>query len=327
MVAPDRVWEAPDPVAAFFAAARSGRPVALPTSGTTGAARTVIRSPASWLDPAPILAERIELDARSRVWIPGPLTATMNLYAAVLARAAGARRVNSAAEATHLQLTPHQLAAVSDLAGRTVVVAGDRLARQRRQAAERAGARIHHYYGAAELSFVAWGTDADDLSAFPGVEIDLRDGVCWVRSAYLADDVSGPPGRWQRDGRGFATVGDSARWVGDCLRVTGRADTVITAGVTVLAGDVEQVLAAGLAGEVAVIGLDHGRLGQVVAAVLSDPGDRRQAQLSARALRPAERPRRWFVVPEWPSTPAGKLDRTALAAALAASPGRGMGGR
>ena len=43
------------------------------------------------------------------------------------------------------------------LAGTVVVVAGDRLDPALHDEAVRAGLRVHHYYGSAELSFVAWG--------------------------------------------------------------------------------------------------------------------------------------------------------------------------
>jgi acyl-CoA synthetase (AMP-forming)/AMP-acid ligase II len=45
---------------------------------------------------------------------------------------------------------------------------------------------VAHYYGAAELSFVAWGLDREDLRPFPGVEIEVRADEIWVRSPYLA---------------------------------------------------------------------------------------------------------------------------------------------
>ena len=77
------------------------------------------------------------------------------------------------------------------------MVAGDALEPSLRGRAETTGATVAHYYGAAELSFVAWGVDRDRLRAFPGVEIDVRDGEIWVRSGYLAEGYldAGLPGR------------------------------------------------------------------------------------------------------------------------------------
>ena len=48
-----------------------------------------------------------------------------------------------------------------------VVVAGDRLSPGLADRAASAGHTVHHYYGAAQLSFVAWGRDAGFLAALP----------------------------------------------------------------------------------------------------------------------------------------------------------------
>ena len=88
------------------------------------------------------------------------------------------------------------------------MVAGDRLPVALHDRAVAAGARVHHYYGAAELSFVAWGAHADDLRPFPGVEVAVRDGEVWVRSPYVCSGYDGSPGPLRVDPDGFATVGD-----------------------------------------------------------------------------------------------------------------------
>ncbi|MGI8457540.1 MAG: AMP-binding protein, partial [Propionibacteriaceae bacterium] len=270
---PRHLLDTADPVAAFAAARRAGELVALPTSGTSGTVRTVVRTTASWVDSFAAVSELAGLDAAARVWIPGPLTATMNLFAAVHADAVGAVRVPTLAAATHAQLTPsalHRLLEEEvDLQGRTVVIAGDALAPGLRRRAEAAGARVEHYYGAAELSFVGWGTDASTLRPFPGVDVALRDGELWARSAFVCRDVEGTPGPFRRAGDDFATVGDRGRLDGQTLIVTGRGDAVITAGATVISADVEAVLRPALAGQVVVLGLPHPRLGAVVVAVLT----------------------------------------------------------
>ncbi len=199
---PVPVLDADDPVVAFGEVAAAGGRLALPTSGTSGPARVVVRSTRSWTDSFEAVARLTDLSSTSRVWIPGPLTATMNLFAAVHAAAAGATRVESLATATHAQLTPaglrRLLDAGADLRGRTVVVAGDALDPSLRLRAEEAGARVAHYYGAAELSFVAWGPDRDELRPFPGVDIEVRDGEIWVRSPYLASGYLRTPHRQPR---------------------------------------------------------------------------------------------------------------------------------
>ena len=314
---------AADPVAEFLAAHEAGDLVALGTSGTAGAPRSVIRSTASWVDSFPAVAALTGLTPSARVWVPGPLDATMNLFAAVYARHLGASAQTSPQGATHAFLTPSALRACLaeqvSLAGTHVVVAGDRLSAGLRDRAADAGAVVHHYYGAAELSFVAWGTHADDLAPFPGVDVAVRGGEIWVRSPYVCTGYDGPPGPLRTDD-GWATVGDRGTYDGRLLVVTGRPDAVTTGGATVHVADVEDVLRDGIAGEVVVVGLPHERLGSVVAVVLTNADDHQGALARARRqLDGAKRPRLWFHVTALPVTPAGKVDRDALASLLSGS--------
>lgn len=314
-----RLLNEADPVAAFLAADSAAELIGLPTSGTTQRPRMVVRTTASWVNSFGAVSELTHLDAAARVWIPGPLTATMNLFAAVHAHSVRAVQVSRAADATHLQLTPAALHRLLDtgteLAGRTAVVAGDALRPALRERAERAGLRVAHYYGSAELSFVGWGSDAASLRPFPGVDVVVKNGVLWARSPFLADHVDGPPGPFRRDPDGYATVGDRGGLEQDRLVVVGRDNTVVTGGKTVLLSDVEAALQQGLAGQVTVLGLPHPALGAVVVAVLTDDADRAPASAAAAGLG-AGRPRRWFVRTALPLTEAGKVDRRALAAEL-----------
>jgi len=296
--------------------------VALGTSGTSGTPRAVVRSTGSWVDSFAQVSALTGIDERSRVWVPGPLTATMNLFAAVQARWTGAQLVAQLDGATHAHLTPTALHGLLDggaaPAGLTVVVAGDRLDAALAARATGAGLRVHHYYGAAELSFVAWGGSSDTLSPFPGVEVDIRGGEIWVRSPYLCEGYDGPPGPLRHDADGFATVGDRGTLDGDRLTVLGREGAVTTAGGTVHLADVEAALRPVAHAELVVLGLPHERLGTVVTVALADAADHRALVTRARAcLEGAHRPRLWFHVPELPRTDAGKVDRTALTAMLA----------
>ncbi len=294
----------PDPVAAVLQAHRDGATLVLGTSGSTGASREVRRTTDSWFDSFPVVAELTGLGPASRVWVPGPLAGTMNLFAAVLTAWAGARLVERLDDATHAHLTPTVLRRLDPvlLAGRHLTVAGDRLDRTTYDAAVAAGAQVAHYYGAAELSFVGWGAHEDELHVFPGVEVSAREGVLWARSPYLAEVPTSD---------GFATVGDRGELVGTRLRVHGRGDAaVVTSGATVLVEDVESALRPAVSGDLAVLGVPHRELGQVVAAVLTDPADLRACR--EVALPVSHRPRLWYAVPALPRTPAGKVDRAAL---------------
>jgi long-chain acyl-CoA synthetase len=315
---PVDVLASDNPVEAVLSAWADGRPIALRTSGTTAGPRSVVRTADSWVDSFPAVSRLTGIGPGARVWLPGPLTASMNLFAAVHARCCGAEVVAVPAEATHAHLTPTALLSAIDggvdLAGMHVVVAGDRLGSGLARRATAAGARVCHYYGAAELSFVAWGSDEDDLRPFHGVQIQIRNGVIWARSPYLSCGYRGADGPFTVDGDGFATVGDCGHLTGGVLTVTGRgADAVVTGGATVVVDDVERALRRLTGAEVIVVGVPHARLGQVVAAVVTDPSVPAAARAAGLAeLSVAQRPRRWFHLPRWPVTAAGKVDRAAI---------------
>lgn len=306
----------PDPAAAFATALRSGSLLRLPTSGSTTAPRHVLRTPASWADSFATVSELAGIDGDSRVWVPGPPTSTMNLFAVVHARDAGAALVDGPVGATHAVLTPAQvsrLVASGPVPPMTVVVAGDRLGPALHDRCQDAGLTVHHYYGAAELSFVAWGPHADALRPFPGVDVLGEAGVLWVRSAYVCEGYDGPPGAFERRPDGYATVGDLGELRDGLVVVQGRPEAVTTGGATVRVADVEGALADAGAGAVVVLGLPHADLGSVLVAVLTDPGDLGPVRERAReVLTTAARPRVWLACPDPPLTAAGKVDREAL---------------
>ncbi|MDP3969520.1 MAG: o-succinylbenzoate--CoA ligase [Nocardioides sp.] len=276
------------------------------------------RTTASWWHSFPAYGDLAGLGPASVLHVPGPLTATMNLFAAVHAAASGIPTCADPADATHVVLTPARLdQALSDTsmrAGQAVVVAGDRLPVPLAERARAAGLVVHHYYGAAELSFVAWGPDGDQLRAFPEVEVRSAEGVLEVRSPYVALSAA-------VDEAGWAGVGDRGDVLRDgTLRVHGRPDAVTTGGTTVVLADVEEALAD--VGAV-VVGVPHPRLGAVLAAVVAAPPD--TAALRARArdrLPSSHRPRYWLHRATLPLTGAGKLDRAALADWVTTTVGR-----
>lgn len=283
----------------------------------------MLRSTGSWVDSFPAVASLTGLSASSRVWVPGPLTATMNLFAAVHARLSGAVLVSGLADATHAQLTPATLTRAVDerasLSGVAVVVAGDRLSPALHARATAAGARVHHYYGAAELSFVAWGAHAENLEPFPGVDVDVREGVVWARTPYLCSGYDGPPGPLRVDTGGWATVGDRGELLAGRLRLLGRPHTATVGGETVDTVAVARVLSEDAAGDVHVVGRPHPVLGEVLVAVLTDARDHRGLLEVARTrLHGAARPRVWLHAARLPETPAGKVDTTTLRELVAA---------
>lgn len=276
----------------------------------------MLRTPASWAGSFPAVTELTGIDAGSRVWVPGPATSTMNVFAVVHAGHVGATVVDDSAEATHAVLTPtalSHLVASGPVPPMTVVVAGDRLGPALHDRCVDAGLTVHHYYGAAELSFVAWGGHADALRPFPGVEVLAEDGVLWVRSPFVCEGYDGASGPFERRPDGFSTVGDLGEVREGYVVVHGRPEAVTTGSATVLVADVEAALTGVADGEVVVLGVPHADLGSVLAAVLTDPGDVAAVRERAReVLTTAARPRLWLACPEPPVTAAGKVDRDAL---------------
>ena len=323
-----------------------GADLVLMTSGSSGTARPVARTLASWTASfAPLSAlmgadhDQRRAPAEPNVAITGPLHVSMQLFATLHAIWSGAVVTDDRAVADLVHATPTVLGRLV-AAGhrpRRVVVAGAALPRPVLAAARAAGIAVTEYYGAAELSFVAaadHGGDGDgelvdrDVSAtlqpFPGVEVDLRDGELWARSPYLSLGYVGTSGPLRRDDRGFATVGDRADAApGGGLVVRGRGDAAITvSGTTVLAEDVEATIGA-LAGvqAAAVVAAPDRHHGEVPHAVLelAPAADRASIVAAAgAALTAPQRPRAWYVVGRLPRTASGKVARGALATALAA---------
>lgn len=298
------------------------------TSGSTGSARGIVRTFASWAATFAPLTALTGLTPSDVVWLPGPLTSTLFLYGAVHASHVGATVLlsdtpaNSATVAhTVPALAADILAAKQEFpALRMVVVAGDRVPDSLWDSAREAGVELLEYYGAAELSFVAARTSSSALRAFPGVEIEVRDEVIWVRSAYLArgyffadDSHVGGPLRF--DGV-WASVGDLGSYDDDCLVVRGRGDSGVTVGGhTVVTADVENALQRALGTtDVAVTGVPHPRFGAIIVGVVPTEVDERRLRAAAETLPAPARPRRWIRVEALPRTAVGKIDRTAIRA-------------
>src|SRR5688500_12375041 len=106
---PVEVLGVADPVEAVLSAQAEGRLISLTTSGTTKRPRSVVRTAASWVDSFPAVSRLTGIGPGSRVWVPGPLTASMNLFAAVHARCVGAAVATAPVGATHACLTPATL--------------------------------------------------------------------------------------------------------------------------------------------------------------------------------------------------------------------------
>lgn len=303
------------------------------TSGSAGTPRPIARSYASWAASFPLVSERTGIGPGRTVGVPGPLASSLFLFGALHAVWAGAHVIAPGRwdpsgligiDAVHC--VPTMLADLLDAPPqppRLAVCGGAALPAALRARAAARGVRIADYYGATELSFVAWAGPDGRLRPFPGVEVRIRDGEIWARSPYLslgyAAEVTGP---LRRAADGFATVGDLGTLDGDALRVHGRGDgTILCGGTPVLPQDVEEVLlAVPSVRDAVVVGTPHERFGAVVTAVLEPATDGvRLADLrdtARRRLAAPQRPRHWYVTTRLPRTGNGKVARKAVADAV-----------
>ncbi|WP_344225723.1 fatty acid--CoA ligase family protein [Microbacterium binotii] len=276
------------------------------TSGSSAAPRVVVRTHASWADSFPVVDRLLGTLPGDVVLLPAPPSSSLTLFSLAHAQAGGPAPELSArsSRATLFHGTPTHFAAVLASGGapmlRAALVGGMTLPADVRTEAESRGIRVVEYYGAAELSFVAFDDDGHGLRPFPGVEIAVHDGVIWARSAYTAIGYLDGPGPLRRDGA-WASVGDRGRMEGDRLYVAGREDDAIqTAGATVIPSEIERVLRTldGVADAV-VVGMPAPGVGRLVAALIEPvrPGAVDAPTLRAAARRlfaPAHRPRLWF---------------------------------
>lgn len=296
------------------------------SSGSTGRPRGIVRTLASWAASVAPLSDITGITAADTVWLPGPLCSSLFLYGAFHAGAVGAQMVlgeDDPASATVVHCVPSQLPGLLHRAKtgalplvRCVVVAGDHCGAALRQECTLGGWRVVEYYGAAELSFVAWRDRPGPMRAFAGVQTQLRQGVLWARSPYLARGYLGvaAAGPLKGDPQGWATVADLARQAGQGLEILGRVDSAVnTGGHTVVVEEVECVLRA-LPGvqDVAVFGVPHPRLGQLLTAAVVGPVADATLRAAVAELPAPARPRRWLHAAALPRTSGGKLARDAL---------------
>ncbi|MGO1181613.1 MAG: ANL family adenylate-forming protein [Micrococcaceae bacterium] len=322
------------------------------TSGSTAAPKVVLRTAESWQVAFAPLSRMLGVRAGETMLIPVHPVSSMALFAAAHAHhqglevaVPGRHRVRAAdlrgPSAVHC--TPLQLGEILDELDaldsgapttlRVALVGGARLAPELRARAERRGLQVVSYYGAAELSLVAVD-QGSGLRAWPGVELDDRDGVLWVRSQQCALARVTPAGAEPvTDALGWASVGDRVRWDDDgALVPQGRSDgAILTAGATVVPEDVEAVLTQHPQVEaVLVYGQEDPVLGQRVCAriklrsggatdTVTDSATDAAPDEILRAIRrfaqdrltPAQRPRRWELTDALPRTASGKVLRVA----------------
>jgi long-chain acyl-CoA synthetase len=296
------------------------------SSGSTGRPRGIVRTVMSWQASVAPFSDISGITVTDTVWLTGSLCSSLFLYGAFHAGAVGAQMVfrdDDPASATALHCVPSQLPGLLRRAKagelplvRSVVVAGDRCGTTLKDQCLQSGWRVVEYYGAAELSFVAWRDDSGPMRPFAGVQTKLRQGVLWARSPYLARGYLSfaATGPLRRDPQGWATVQDLAREASGGFEVLGRGDSAVNSGGhTVVVEEVERVLRE-LPGvrDVAVLGMPHPYLGQLLTAVVVGPAADSTLRAAVAEMPAPARPRRWLHAAALPHTSGGKLARDAL---------------
>lgn len=222
------------------------------SSGTSGVPKAFSRCTASWAESFTQSVKYFDVRADCTTLAPGPMAASMNLYALGESLHAGGHLValphftaDAALEAmdrhaaTRLVLVPTVLEMIaargiakarSAEALRHIVCAGAALSPQTLELAQKWAphARIQTYYGAAELGFVTAATVAQPLGngaadlgaghAFPGVDISIRTAAGEALPAGVTGNVSVRSPYvcqgyvWGDDGLAFSSVPGEPRW-------------------------------------------------------------------------------------------------------------------
>ena len=285
------------------------------TSGSSGTARIVLRSAKSWSDSFAAIESLLETRPDDVIALPAPPASSLTLFSLAHALCGGpGPELCSAAEAELFHGTPQALRAVLEAGSmprlRAALVGGSHLDPALRADAEARGIRVTAYYGAAELSFVAYD-QGDGLRPFPGVKLQIRGGEIWVNSPYIALGYGGSSGPLRLEDE-WASVGDRAEIIDGRLRLLGRADdAILSASATIVPEEVEAVLRT-IPGvrDALVFGMPREPIGALVSAVLEleagSPADIKR--LVSAGLAPVHRPRLWFSG-QIPRTSSGKPAR------------------
>ncbi|WP_210508442.1 AMP-binding protein [Naasia sp. SYSU D00057] len=202
-----------------------------------------------------------------------------------------------------------------------VLVGGQRLPDQLREAALDHGVRVIRTYGSTETS----GGCVYDGQPVGPAQVRVVDGEVRLAGPMLAEEYLGDPERTAaafvyEDGLRWYRTGDAGQLREGVLRVTGRLDDVlVSGGEKVSVGRVEAVVRElpGLADAV-VVPAPHARWGEAPVVVLPRPADPGLLEVIRGAvgavLGPAARPDRIATVSPLPLLPSGKPDRVALTA-------------
>lgn len=313
------------------------------TSGSSGVARRILRSVASWQASFAVNGALFGIGPGVRVAVLGRLVHSLALYGAVEALSLGAelhllddlrpdrqRLALAEREVALLYATPAQLRLMVEAGGpelplARVLVGGSKLDAQLRAglAAMAPGAVVQEFYGAAEASFITLsGPDCPEASVgrpYPGVEIAIEQGEVWVRSPYLFQGYAGDdPGsaRWRE---GWLSVGEMGWMEKGFLYLSGRAGRMVTvADQNVFPEEIEAFLL-GLPGvaRAAVLPRPDALRGVHLVAVVQGAAEDAVILRACRAAMGAlKAPKAIYRLADWPMLGSGKTDLAAVERAM-----------
>lgn len=280
------------------------------SAGSTGAPKTIRRSPASWVASCDVTRRQFGIGPNAPYAVLGAITHSLTLYAVLEALHIGCdlsvltglkprsqARALKQAGAQVLYATPTQLrlltaATTEPVPGvRWIFCGGGTLDPQTRAQVSQMfpTATLHEFFGASETSFMTI-SDAETPSgsvgrAYPGVDLQVRDaqdrdtrdiGEIWVKSPYLFDgyvDGDSPDTRWKN---GYLSIGEMGR-LDDAgnLTILGRKSRMVTVSdQNVFPEAIEaQMRAVPGVGHCAAIAVRDARRGHVIIGVLEGQQD------------------------------------------------------
>ncbi|TNJ42291.1 AMP-binding protein [Phaeobacter sp. B1627] len=324
------------------------------SSGSTGYAKTIRRTPTSWIRSFDMDRRQFDLGEGDVVASLGTLSHSLTLFAAVFACHVGAdlamlggtgpRRQMSQLTtlgATVLYATPAQfrlLVRANDGTPpptiRLIFSSGGKLDDDLRDALGRLfpSADLHEIFGATETSYITLSHGVTPRGsvgrAYPGVEIRIADpddrgvGEIWLRSPYLFDGYakgSSKETRWQD---GWLTIGEMGRLDRDGnLFPKGRRNRMVTvADQNVFPEEIESLLM-GVEGVDCAVALalpDPKRGHRIVALVQGEADIGPMRQLCRQTIGDHAVPKEIRSVAQIPMLAAGKPDLLALTRLLQA---------
>ena len=345
------------------------------TSGTTSAPKAFSRNRSSWIESLKSSKTVFGVDQSTTTLAPGPLAHGLSLYAMAETLSAGAHfvslekfgadeviRLVHLYDVKRLVMVPTMLHAMCEALERlalkmegvtSIASAGAKLQPSllARLRAVLPNAQIFEYYGASELGFISYAVrDIDDAgvdagldvgTAFPGVEIEIRDelgqcvaaytvGTICVKSDLICDGyVMGGDGVGFKTDSDWASVGDLGYLDADNkLHLIGRSGgMIISGGNNIYPSQIEcEILKIDGVECAAAMGVADQHLGTKLIAIISHrkldlTHDNLMQSLSMTLAKHAH-PKIIYVAQEWPLTESGKISIQTLARWIEASDDR-----